>query len=109
MSTWKAGEGNGDRGRKGRRDREEAESKKSKREWRGASSLFYNETGMLLPGNCGVELRQNANISFLLRVVSFSLNFFPPSPSPTTRSLQTNLPLISPIIDCNQFYFTNSF
>jgi hypothetical protein len=52
----------------GGRDRvgEQEEKSKRTREGGGASSPFYSGSGRptwLLPGNCGVEFRQNANRS----------------------------------------------
>jgi hypothetical protein len=62
MTTWREGEeGNGERGEargskrgRGKRERQERMA--------GANSPFYSGSGyLLLPGNCGVEFRQNAN------------------------------------------------
>lgn len=67
-------------GREGGRDKGTAGARREKQEREeGASSPFCSESGTPpLPGNCGAELRQNANIPhdiFLLYFVNSRLQF----------------------------------
>ena len=75
MSTWREREGNGEGRGEGRGDRKQKEksprerenkSKRGRREQAApfiVGQAFYSgeKHTWLLPGNCGVELRQNAN------------------------------------------------
>ena len=61
MSTWRYGEGKGRR----RGEQEQGRSKRTREQGGGKQPLLqWVRPTQLLPGNCGVEFRQNANTDY---------------------------------------------